>query len=199
MLARTRAGLVVARALRTIDRSQDLGLRMMRQPPHKQLDYYYSKLLGKDWQQQMEQVRRRVCVCGAAGVHTCAARGAPRARVGRHTPEGPRASRVPCSLDGRTPPRVTHHTARTGLCGGGGRGGRWLHHRRHGEARGVQPTAGPPHRLDCSLLSPCMQRPRHATRARHTLTTRSRAHGKHAHARAGARQARHAGGHHAAL
>ncbi|KAF8071137.1 hypothetical protein HT031_001219 [Scenedesmus sp. PABB004] len=47
--------LVVARALRTIDRSEDLGLRMMRQPAHKQMDYYYSHLLGDDWEQQLEQ------------------------------------------------------------------------------------------------------------------------------------------------
>lgn len=47
--------LVVARTLRTIDRSEDLGLRMMRQPTNKQMDYYYSHLLGKDWEQQMEQ------------------------------------------------------------------------------------------------------------------------------------------------
>jgi hypothetical protein len=30
---------------------------MMRQPPHKQLDYYYSQLLGKDWQEQLNKVR----------------------------------------------------------------------------------------------------------------------------------------------
>eukprot|EP00775_Hariotina_reticulata_P012941 gene12941-13069_t len=47
--------MIVARALRTIDHSQDLGLRMMRQPDHKQMDYYYGKLLGNDWQQQLEQ------------------------------------------------------------------------------------------------------------------------------------------------
>jgi hypothetical protein len=52
------AGLVVARALRTIDRSEDLGLRMMKQPAHKQIDYYYSNLLGEDWKEQIEQVRR---------------------------------------------------------------------------------------------------------------------------------------------
>ena len=52
------AGLIVSRAVRTIDRSQDLGLRMLKQPPHKQMDYYYSRLLGKDWQQQLEQVSR---------------------------------------------------------------------------------------------------------------------------------------------
>jgi len=46
----------VARTLRTIDHSQDLGLRMMRQPDNQQMDYYYGKLLGKDWQQQLEQV-----------------------------------------------------------------------------------------------------------------------------------------------
>eukprot|EP00879_Flechtneria_rotunda_P012631 GHRR01013189.1.p1 GENE.GHRR01013189.1~~GHRR01013189.1.p1 ORF type:complete len:228 (+),score=91.79 GHRR01013189.1:892-1575(+) len=51
----TSAGLVVARALHTIDRSEDLGLRMMKQPDDKQIDYYYSNLLGKDWQQQMEK------------------------------------------------------------------------------------------------------------------------------------------------
>lgn len=50
------AGLVVSRALRTVDRSQDLGLKMLKQPTHKQMDYYYSNLLGKDWQQQLEQV-----------------------------------------------------------------------------------------------------------------------------------------------
>jgi hypothetical protein len=54
------AGLVVARALRTIDRSEDLGLRMMKQPAHKQIDYYYSNLLGEDWKEQIEQVRRLV-------------------------------------------------------------------------------------------------------------------------------------------
>jgi hypothetical protein len=48
---------VVARALRTIDRSEDLGLRMMKQPAHKQIDYYYSNLLGDDWKEQIEQVR----------------------------------------------------------------------------------------------------------------------------------------------
>lgn len=47
--------LVVARALRTIDRSEDLGLRMMKQPAHKQIDYYYSNLLGEDWKEQIEQ------------------------------------------------------------------------------------------------------------------------------------------------
>ena len=46
----------MSRALRTIDRSQDLGLKMMKQPAHKQMDYYYSKLLGADWQKQLEQV-----------------------------------------------------------------------------------------------------------------------------------------------
>jgi hypothetical protein len=46
----------VSRALRTVDRSQDLGLKMLKQPTHKQMDYYYSNLLGKDWQQQLEQV-----------------------------------------------------------------------------------------------------------------------------------------------
>lgn len=50
------AGLIVAKAMRTVDRSQDLGLKMLRQPTHKQMDYYYSRLLGKDWQQQLEQV-----------------------------------------------------------------------------------------------------------------------------------------------
>lgn len=50
------AGLVVARSLRTIDRAEDLGLRMMRQPANKQMDYYYSNLLGNDWEKQMEQV-----------------------------------------------------------------------------------------------------------------------------------------------
>jgi hypothetical protein len=50
------AGFVVARALRTVDRSQDLGLRMMKQPAHKQIDYYYSNLLGEDWKEQIEQV-----------------------------------------------------------------------------------------------------------------------------------------------
>jgi hypothetical protein len=57
----------VSRALRTIDRSQDLGLKMLKQPPHKQMDYYYSKLLGKDWQQQLEQVRG----CGLPYGHQC--------------------------------------------------------------------------------------------------------------------------------
>jgi hypothetical protein len=47
--------LIVAKALRTIDRSQDLGLKMLKQPTHKQMDYYYSKLLGEDWQKQLEQ------------------------------------------------------------------------------------------------------------------------------------------------
>lgn len=49
------SGLIVAKALRTIDRSQDLGLKMLKQPTHKQMDYYYSKLLGEDWQKQLEQ------------------------------------------------------------------------------------------------------------------------------------------------
>lgn len=53
----------MSRALRTIDRSQDLGLKMMKQPTHKQMDYYYSKLLGEDWQQQLEQV----CLAGCIG------------------------------------------------------------------------------------------------------------------------------------
>lgn len=51
----------MAKCLRTVDRSQDLGLKMLRQPAHKQMDYYYSKLLGEDWQKQLEQVRG----CGA--------------------------------------------------------------------------------------------------------------------------------------
>lgn len=29
---------------------------MMKQPAHKQMDYYYSQLLGDDWKQQIEQV-----------------------------------------------------------------------------------------------------------------------------------------------
>jgi hypothetical protein len=29
---------------------------MLRQPANKQMDYYYSKLLGEDWQKQLEQV-----------------------------------------------------------------------------------------------------------------------------------------------
>lgn len=53
----TSTDLIVSRALRTVDRSQDLGLRMLKQPTNKQMDFYYSKLLGKDWQQQLEQVR----------------------------------------------------------------------------------------------------------------------------------------------
>jgi hypothetical protein len=64
------AGLIVSRAVRTIDRSQDLGLRMLKQPTHKQMDYYYSRLLGQDWQQQLEQVGavwRTVPGCLGAG------------------------------------------------------------------------------------------------------------------------------------
>jgi hypothetical protein len=56
--------------VRTIDRSQDLGLRMLKQPTHKQMDYYYSRLLGQDWQQQLEQVGavwRTVPGCLGAG------------------------------------------------------------------------------------------------------------------------------------
>lgn len=49
------AGLIVARALRTIDRADDLGLRMLRQPAAEQMDYYYRNLLGDDWQQQAAQ------------------------------------------------------------------------------------------------------------------------------------------------
>lgn len=32
---------------------------MLRQPTHKQLPYYYGKLLGDNWEQQLEQVRPR--------------------------------------------------------------------------------------------------------------------------------------------
>jgi len=74
------AGLIVARALRTIDKSQDLGLKMLKQPTHKQMDYYYSKLLGENWQKQLEQVggprgqhnnRHRICrgLTGGPGQH----------------------------------------------------------------------------------------------------------------------------------
>lgn len=28
---------------------------MLKQPTHKQMDYYYGKLLGEDWQKQLEQ------------------------------------------------------------------------------------------------------------------------------------------------
>jgi hypothetical protein len=30
---------------------------MLRQPREKQMDYYYTQLLGKNWQKQFEQVR----------------------------------------------------------------------------------------------------------------------------------------------
>jgi len=52
----------VSRAMRTIDASRDPRIRMLRQPREKQMDYYYTQLLGKDWQKQFEQVR------GAAAV-----------------------------------------------------------------------------------------------------------------------------------
>jgi hypothetical protein len=46
----------VSRALNTIDQGRDPRLRMLRQPKDKQMDYYYTQLLGKDWQKQFEQV-----------------------------------------------------------------------------------------------------------------------------------------------
>jgi hypothetical protein len=42
--------------MRTIEASRDPHIRMLRQPPNKQIDYYYSQLLGKDWQEQFKQV-----------------------------------------------------------------------------------------------------------------------------------------------
>ncbi|KAI8471005.1 MAG: hypothetical protein J3K34DRAFT_385002 [Monoraphidium minutum] len=47
--------LIVSRAVHTIDAARDPRIRMLRQPEHKQMDYYYSRLLGKNWRQQLDQ------------------------------------------------------------------------------------------------------------------------------------------------
>ncbi|GBF91759.1 hypothetical protein Rsub_04063 [Raphidocelis subcapitata] len=49
--------LVVSRAMRTIEASRDPRIRMLRQPSHKQIDYYYTQLLGKNWREHIDAVR----------------------------------------------------------------------------------------------------------------------------------------------
>lgn len=49
------AGLVLHKALRTIEDSRSPSNRLANLPPAKRMDYYYSKLLGKDWREQMEE------------------------------------------------------------------------------------------------------------------------------------------------
>jgi len=47
-------GLVVHRALRTIEASRLPAVRLARMKPADQIEWYYSRLLGKDWKQQIE-------------------------------------------------------------------------------------------------------------------------------------------------
>eukprot|EP00877_Chromochloris_zofingiensis_P001037 jgi/Chrzof1/10934/Cz05g17220.t1 len=47
--------LIIARARQTLQMSADPIVKMAKLPPNQQLDYYYSRLMGKDWEQQMEQ------------------------------------------------------------------------------------------------------------------------------------------------
>ena len=71
-------GLIVRRAMATLDVSRDPRIRMLRQPPNKQIDYYYTQLLGKDWRKQFKQVRVRT--------HACCPRSAAASRLPRACP-----------------------------------------------------------------------------------------------------------------
>ena len=46
---------MLSRASRTIEAARDPRVRMLRKPPAERLDYYYSRLLGKDWERQLEE------------------------------------------------------------------------------------------------------------------------------------------------
>jgi hypothetical protein len=46
-------GIVLHRALRTLESSRTLGNRMARMPPAKAVDYYFRTLLGDDYNKQV--------------------------------------------------------------------------------------------------------------------------------------------------
>jgi len=46
---------IISRASRTVQWGRDPAIRMLRLPPEEQMDYYYSQLLGADWEKKMEQ------------------------------------------------------------------------------------------------------------------------------------------------
>lgn len=48
-------GLVVQRAMRTIDASRDPAYKMAGLPVNQQADYYFTRLLGRNWEAQMER------------------------------------------------------------------------------------------------------------------------------------------------